>query len=96
MSNFNSCVSNINRVARMLREVEDERSLKCDFEMKAERDNEVAALKAKGLDEEAKALAGVDEDYRAAVDLQDQWKRDAEQFEPEKRKTKADEENDLR
>ena len=78
-------------VFQTMRKMEDEHSLKCDFELRQERDLENAERKKKGL--EPLSAAG---DIRLAEDLLEEWKKDAEQFEPAPTRTKADEENDLR
>ena len=81
-------------VCETMREIEDERSLKSDFELRRERDLENAERKKKGL--EPLTAAGADAEMRMADDLLEEWKRDAKQFEPAPTRTKADEENDLR
>ena len=81
-------------VCETMREIEDERSLKSDFELRRERDLENAARKKKGL--EPLTAAGADSEMRMADDLLEEWKKDAKQFEPAPTRTKADEENDLR
>ena len=81
-------------VCQTMREIEDERSLKCDFELRQEKDLENAERKKKGL--EPLTAAASDSDLRTADDMLEEWKKDAKQFEPAPTRTKADEENDLR
>ena len=82
-------------VCQTMREIEDERSLKCDFELRQEKDLENAERKKKGL-EPLTAAAASDSDLRTAEDMMEEWKRDLKQFEPAPTRSKADEENDLR
>lgn len=77
-------------VCQTMREMEDEGSLKCDFELRQERDLENVERKKKGLEPLS------DSDIRTAEDMLEEWKKDAKQFEPAPTRTKADEESDLR
>ncbi len=78
-------------VKNMLRTEEDERSLLCEFELKIARDKENAEKKKRG--EEVEILG---DDYMTAEDLIEQWKKDGAAFQPASRRTKADEEGDVR